>query len=70
MKPRFIDLYATTYTEQELDGILGFYKSAAGRAMLEKMPQLMQGSMAISQDAVAALVPELNKIIEELKQKK
>lgn len=70
LKPRFIDLYAATYTEPELDGILAFYKSAAGRAMLDKMPQLMQGSMRIGQEAVAAMTPELNKIIEEAKQKK
>lgn len=70
LKPRFIELYAATYTEPELDGILAFYKSPAGRAMLDRMPQLMEGAMKISQDAVNALVPEMNKIIEEAKQKK
>ena len=70
LKPRFIDLYAATYTEAELDGILAFYKSPSGRAMLDKMPQLMQGSMAITQEAVAGVGPEINKIVEELKQKK
>ena len=39
LKPRFIDLYAETYTEPELDGILAFYKSPAGQAMLNKVPQ-------------------------------
>jgi uncharacterized protein len=70
LKPRFIDLYAATYTEAELDGILAFYNSAAGRAMLEKMPQLMQGAVGISQEAMAALGPEMGKIVEEAKQKK
>lgn len=70
MKPRFIDLYASTYTEPELDGILSFYNSAAGKAMLKKMPQLMQRSMLISQEAMATLMPEMAKIIEEMKQKK
>ncbi len=70
LKPRFIDLYAATYTEPELDGILAFYNSAAGRAMLDKMPQLMQGAMGISQEAVAALGPEMGRIVEEAKQKK
>ena len=38
--------------------------------MLDKMPLLMQGSMAISQRAMTALMPEIAKIAEEMKQKK
>jgi len=70
IKPRFVNLYAATYTEPELDGILSFYKSAAGQAMLNKMPQLMQGSMDLTQEAMAGVMPELMKIVEEMKQKK
>lgn len=54
----------------ELDGIPSFYKSAAGQAMLNKMPRLMQGAMALTQEATAGLVPELTKIVEEMRQKK
>lgn len=70
LKPRFVELYAATYTEPELDAIVGFYKSAAGQAMLNKMPQLMQGSMALTQEAVAGMMPEMMKIVEDMKQKK
>jgi len=29
-------------TDEEIDGMLAFYQSPAGRAMLEKMPQSLQ----------------------------
>jgi hypothetical protein len=34
LKPIYVKLYADTYTEQEMDGIIAFYKSPAGEAML------------------------------------
>jgi hypothetical protein len=32
-KPALVKIYADTYTEEELDGILAFYKSPAGEAV-------------------------------------
>ena len=36
------DAYARTYSEEEMEGIIAFYKSPAGQAMLAKAPQLAQ----------------------------
>jgi len=36
MKPEFIKLYDDTYTEDEISGILLFYQSAPGQAMLTR----------------------------------
>jgi hypothetical protein len=65
IKPQYVALYAETFTEEEIDGMLAFYKSPAGRAMLEKMPVLMQRSMAITQRMMQEIQPEMTKIIEE-----
>jgi hypothetical protein len=70
IKPEYIALYAETFTEEEIDGMLAFYKSPAGRAMLEKMPVLMQRSMALSQRMMQEIQPEMTKIIEEGRQGK
>ena len=59
LKPRFSKLYEETFTEEELDGTLAFYKSPAGRALLEKMPALMQRSMAVAQEMMADVQPEI-----------
>jgi hypothetical protein len=47
VEPAYVKLYLNTYTEAELDGILTFYKSPAGQAMLSKAPELAAGSMQI-----------------------
>jgi hypothetical protein len=70
IKPEYVALYAETFTEEEIDGMLAFYKSPAGRAMLEKMPVLMQRSMALSQRMMQEIQPEMTKIIEEGRQGK
>jgi len=33
------------FSEEEIDGIISFYKSPAGKAMIEKSPLLMQRVM-------------------------
>lgn len=69
MKPAYIQIYEETFTAEELDGILGFYKSPAGRSMLEKMPQVMAKSMMIAQEQMKDIMPEVMKLVEELKRK-
>jgi len=65
MRPQFVKVYADTYTEEELDGIVAFYKSPAGQAMLTKMPDLMKRSMALAQEMVSDVAPEVQKIATE-----
>jgi hypothetical protein len=69
VKPAFIKIYAETFTEGEIEGMLAFYKSSAGEAMLEKMPELIQKSMVISQQLMGDVMPEIQRIVEESKQK-
>jgi len=67
LKSEFIDLYAKAYTEEEVDGILTFYKSPVGQSMLAKTPQLVQQSMAISQAHMREIQPKLEQLSEDLK---
>jgi hypothetical protein len=62
IEPEYVKLYATTYTEQEIDGILAFYKSPAGQAMLAKSPELSTGAMKIVQGKMADLQPKLKQM--------
>jgi hypothetical protein len=70
VKPSYIRIYADTFTEGDIDGILAFYKSPAGQAMLDKMPQLMQASMALSQQLMSDTMPEIQRMVQESIQKK
>lgn len=66
-KPALVKIYADTYTEEELDGILAFYKSPAGKALLQKMPQVMERSMPVMMELMGDVQSEIKKMVEELK---
>ena len=63
LEPDFVKLYSDAYTEEELDGILAFYHSSAGRTMLAKTPQLTEQSIAISQRQMSALTPKIQELV-------
>lgn len=66
MKDDFVDLYMKTYSEDEIRQINAFYKTPAGQAMIEKMPQLMKASTAISQKYTRRMLERMQKEIPEL----
>jgi hypothetical protein len=68
-KPALVKVYTDTYTEDELDGILAFYKSPAGKAFIQKMPEVMQRSMPVMMQMIGDLQPELKKMVEGSKEK-
>lgn len=45
MEPLYIRLYKASFTEEELVGMLRFYQTPAGQALIKKMPVLMQNMM-------------------------
>ncbi|MDD2987793.1 MAG: DUF2059 domain-containing protein [Zoogloea sp.] len=59
LKSAYIKLYAETFTQEEVDGLLAFYRSPAGVALLEKMPIVTQKSAAITQQRIGPLVEKL-----------
>ncbi|HXS11593.1 MAG TPA: DUF2059 domain-containing protein [Acidobacteriaceae bacterium] len=65
LEPDFIKLYASTYTEEELDGIIAFYKSPVGQRMMEKTPELMTKSTQITQQKMSELQPQLNQMVQD-----
>jgi hypothetical protein len=64
LEPAYVKLYADTYTEAELDGILAFYKSPAGQAMLTKTPQLSAGVMEIVHGHMGDFQPKMQALQE------
>ncbi len=59
LKPEYAQLYMETFTQEEVDGLLAFYRSPAGRAMIEKMPLLMNKSLQLSQARMQKLMPRI-----------
>ena len=65
LRPVMIKVYMDTYTEEELDGIVAFYRSPAGVAFVAKQPQLMQRSMQLMQQQMITLQPLLEQASKE-----
>jgi hypothetical protein len=59
MEPEFADLYAKSFTDEQLDAILAFYKSPAGTTMVEKLPLLTNQGMQLAQQRMVAIQPQL-----------
>ena len=58
-------IYADVFTTEELQGIIDFYRSPLGGKMIERMPDLMQRSMQITQSRMKAMMPELQSLSEQ-----
>jgi hypothetical protein len=65
MRPQYVKLYAETFSDEEISGMLAFYGSPAGRAMLEKMPALVTKIMGVAQAQMKDILPEIQRIIRE-----
>lgn len=68
LKPQYTDLYAAAFTEDQVDGIIAFYKSPSGQALLTKTPDLMSQSQQIVQAQVVTVQPQLRAIMMDLMQ--
>jgi hypothetical protein len=69
LEPTFIGLYKETLTQSDVDGMVTFYKSDAGQALIEKMPLIMQRSMTLMTDKVQILSPRLKALQQETSRK-
>lgn len=65
LKQEYINLYAETFTEEELQGIIDFSKSPLGQKMAEKSPILMQKSMEIGRQHAQNVMPMVQKAIQD-----
>ncbi len=65
LKPQYVQLYLETFDQEEIDGLLAFYRSAAGQAFINKMPTVMQKSMVIAQSQMHTLLPKMKAAIEQ-----
>lgn len=66
LKDEFAELYMDIYTESELQQLAKFYNSPVGKKFVEKTPELMGRTMQIMQSRMAAAMPEIQKLTQDL----
>lgn len=69
IKSSVVQSYMEAYTEPELDGIIAFYHSAAGKALIAKSPELMTKTMQMVQTQMTAAQPLMRQANEEFTRK-
>lgn len=62
LEPMFIDVYQRSFSPSEVDAMLEFYNSDAGKAVVAKMPLVMQNTMGVMQQRMMSMAPRLQQI--------
>jgi hypothetical protein len=65
IEPAFTDIYAKTFTEDELNAIVAFYKTSGGTALIDKMPSVNSQATMLMQSKMTALQPQMKQMYEE-----
>jgi hypothetical protein len=65
LEPMFIDIYKRSFTQKEINGMLDFYRSESGQAVIAKMPVVMQNTMQAMQERMAVMMPKIMQLQQE-----
>ena len=65
LEPMVIRTYQDSFNQQEIDGMLAFYRSPAGQAVIRKMPVVMRNMMGEMQKLMG---PMMQKMMEGMKE--
>jgi uncharacterized protein len=65
IKSMYVQLYRDTFEQNEVDDLITFYASPAGQAFVNKMPVVMQKSLALTQSLMQSLMPKMTAAIND-----
>ena len=66
LEPIYVRIYQKSFTQQELDGMLAFYKTPAGSAVITKMPLIMQNTMEEMQSMMGPVMEKVRKMQQDV----
>lgn len=59
LEPLYVRVYQKSLTQEEVTGMIAIYKTPAGKAMITKMPVVMQNTMVEMQTLLAPVMQRL-----------
>jgi hypothetical protein len=65
VKDIYQQAYRETFTQEEVSAIIAFYKSPAGKAIVEKYPAAMQKANALMQARISPLTMKLQGMLDD-----
>jgi len=66
LEPMYVRIYQKTFNQQEIDGMIAFYKTPAGQAVMSKMPTAMQNTMDEMQQLMGPVMQKMQRMQEEV----
>src|SRR3954462_3326130 len=66
LEPMYVRIYQKTFTQQEVDGMIAFYKSPAGQAVITKMPSAMQSTIDEMQGAMGPAMQKMQQLQQDV----
>jgi hypothetical protein len=65
LEPLYLRVYQKTFTQEEVDGMLTFYRSPAGVAVIKKMPMVIQQTMSEMQERMGPMMQRIEAAVQE-----
>jgi hypothetical protein len=65
MEALYLKVYGETFTQAEIDGMLKFYATPAGQAVIAKLPLVAKNTMSEMQQRVQQMMPKLQQLAKE-----
>lgn len=64
LRPEYVRLYGSVYTEDEIHELIAFYRTPVGQKSVDLMPRLMREGAEIGQRMIQPHLPELQRRIQ------
>ena len=65
LEPLYYEIYSKSFTDEEIKGMIDFYKTPAGQAVLRKMPVVLRETMTAMQERLGPTMARVQETIKE-----
>ena len=65
LKPEFVQVYAETFSQAEIDAMIQFYSSPTGAGLVDKMPQVAQRSAIMMQKRMGPVMQRVMQVVKD-----
>lgn len=66
LEAMYVRIYQKTFSQQEVDGMIAFYKTPAGQAVIAKMPSAMQNTMDEMQQMMLPVMQKMQRMQQDV----
>ncbi|PYI94349.1 MAG: hypothetical protein DME97_02510 [Verrucomicrobia bacterium] len=66
LEPMYVRVYQKTFSQQEVDGMIAFYKTPAGQAVIGKMPAVMQNTIEEMQQLMGPVMQKMQQMQQDV----